>query len=72
MTGGFDAVGTTFTVGTSSIAGGKATSLEEMRLEGYDPYSMIKVRNAEASQHFKIRSITQVFYPLGKHRNIHV
>jgi len=71
MTGGFDAVGTTFTVGTSSIGGGKSTSLEEMRLEGYDPYSMIKVRNAEASQHYKIRSITQVFKPLGKHRNIH-
>ena len=71
MTGGFDAVGTTFTVGTSSIAGGTTTALEEMRLQGYDPYSMIKIRNAEAGQHFKIRSITQLYKPVGRHRHIH-
>jgi hypothetical protein len=66
--GGYDKVGVDFQVGVSKIGGELVTAVEEMKLQGYDPHSIIKIQNTEADQPFSIRQVIQVYRPIGRQR----
>jgi len=68
QTGSYDAVGVDFMVGHSKIAGNNVTSTMDLRLLGYDPNSQVRMRNSEADQPFVIRSLVQIYNPLGRIR----
>ena len=40
----------------------------DLRLLGYDPNSQVRMRNSEADQPFVIRSLVQIYNPLGRIR----
>ena len=67
-TGGtFDAIQTSFTIGSSAIASednlvGNVDSL----LLGYDPHIMVKYRNGTAAEEFSIRKSTLIYRPIGQ------
>ena len=64
-----DAIETSFTIGTSEIAGEDTlVNNVDSGLLGYDPHIQIKYRNGTAGQEFSIRKTTLVYRPIGQTR----
>lgn len=65
MGGSFDAIGTTFTIGVSAIAGDSEISYADNDLSGSSPFKKFRFRNANLNEPFSIRKILPIFEPLG-------
>lgn len=67
--GTFSAIETSFTIGSSKIAGEDTiVSNVDSGLLGYDPHIQLKFRNGTAGQTFSIRKTTPVYRPIGQTR----
>jgi len=68
VSGGFDAIESAFTIGTSSIAADASLASVDSDLSGYDPNIKLKYTNSAASENFTIRRAMCVFKTVGRKR----
>lgn len=67
QSGTFDAIETTFTIGTSVIAAEDLLVCNvDSLLLGYDPHIQVKYRNATSAEEFSIRKFTGVYRQIGQ------
>jgi len=66
MGGSYDAIGTTFAIGVSAIAGDNVVEFKDTKLMGSDPFTKMRYRNGNGNEPFSIRRIILFAKPLGR------